>query len=173
MKDEPDLLEVELYTLRPRAISPELRRRIGEQIESREGFRADESGSRKPTLPGRSFSAVPGRWLVLAGSLAAACLLAFVWWRGAGRGVEPPGVSVGIQLVPRVEDTHVDVLEGATGDSVPVLMAYQRALARSPEALEVLLDRQALATPSSDPELVRIGALTRSDAALHSLLGDD
>lgn len=173
MRDEPDPLEVELCTLRPRAISPELHRRIAEQIENREGFRVEESGSRKPTRAGRSFAAVRGRWLALAGSLAAACLLAFVWWRSAGHSVEPPDVSVGIHPVPRVEETHGDVQEVATSDSVPALVAYQRALARSPEALEVLLDRHALATMSSDPELLHIGAFTRSDAALHSLLGDD
>jgi len=156
MRDESDPLEVELYTLRPRALSPELQQRIAEQIENQ-----------------KSFSAVPGRWLALAGSLAAACLLAFVWWRSAGRGMEPAAISLGIQPVPPVEDTRADVLEGAASDSVPALVAYQRALARSPEALEVLLDRQALATLSSDPELVHIGAFTRSDAALHSLLGDD
>jgi len=57
--------------------------------------------------------------------------------------------------------------------SRPTLLAYQRALARSPEQLENLLNSHAGVTPLRDSQLVQIGAFTRSDAALHSLLGDD
>jgi hypothetical protein len=173
MKDKPDFLEAELSALRPRAISPELRRRIAEQIERTEGPGAENFASYKRTPLARSPSEIFRRRLALGGSLAAACLLAVLWWWGPGRGVKPQTNVVRNPTMPRAEVTHVEVPDGAVNDAVPTLLAYQRALARSPEELEALLNRHALAAPASDPELVRIGALTRSDAALHTLLGDD
>jgi hypothetical protein len=172
MSDKPDFLETELSALRPRAVSPELRRRIAEQLEKRESREAENRALEKRTASPRFGSPIFRRQLALGGSLAAAGLLIYLWW-GAGRGVDPQTSSVRTLPPPRVEGTHDDVREGAVNDSVPTLLAYQRALARSPEELEVLLDRHALAAPASDPELIRIGGLTRSDAALHTLLGDD
>jgi hypothetical protein len=51
----------------------------------------------------------------------------------------------------------------------PSVLAYQQALARSPESLTALLDRHAAAAP--DP--VPVAAFTRSHATLDALLGDD
>jgi hypothetical protein len=172
MNDKPDFLETELAALRPRAVSPELRQRIADQLEGREWRDAENRASATRTASPRSGFPIYRRRLAVVGSLAAACLLFCLWWSG-GRGVDPRTGSMRTQPAPRVEDTHGDDREGAVNDSVPTLLAYQRALARSPEELEVLLDRHALAAQASDPELIRIGALTRSDAALHTLLGDD
>jgi hypothetical protein len=58
-------------------------------------------------------------------------------------------------------------------DAGPMLLVYQRALARSPEDLDALLDKEAGGSPDVNPELVRVGPLTRSDATLHALLGKD
>ena len=58
-------------------------------------------------------------------------------------------------------------------DSQPTLLAYQRALARSPEELDASLNKHALVAPESNLELVPLGPFNRSDAALHDLLGDD
>ncbi len=172
MNDKPDFLETELSALRPRAVSPELRQRIAEQLKIREWREAENRASEKrPDSPRSGFFNFRRR-LALVGSLVAACLLFSLWW-GAGRGVDPQTSGVRTHPALRVEDTHGDLREGTVNDSAPTLLAYQRALARSPEELEVLLDRHALAAQASDPEFIHVGALTRSDAALHTLLGDD
>ena len=77
----------------------------------------------------------------LVGGLAAAGLLAAaVVWQS------PPPPRVGPPIVPPV---------AAAGDQLPTLQAYRRALARSPDALEALLDEQARQT-------ARAGAQVRS-----------
>ena len=146
MNDRPDSLEAELSALRPQPISAEVRRRIAERL-------AEPVPARRRSL-----------WRpALAGSLVAACLAAVAWWWIGGQNVETPPEFVA--PAPRSAGA-ADVVE-------PTLLAYQRALARSPEELEALLNRHASMTPLRDPELVRVGAFTRSDAALHTLLGDD
>ena len=77
-------LEAELATLRPRELSPELRRRIGAELASCQSN--------------------PPRWrlLALAGGLAAACLTAalLLWRAGDERPIDlmPPGEPVGPAL---------------------------------------------------------------------------
>jgi hypothetical protein len=61
----------------------------------------------------------------------------------------------------------------AVEDAAPTFLAYRRALVRSPEDLDALLAKNALVAQNADPELVQIFAFTRSDAALHTLLGED
>jgi hypothetical protein len=146
MSEPPDPLEVELSALRPQEITAELRRRVAQRL-------ADAQAAKR-------------RWgwrLVLAGGLAAACLAGILLWWAGGRREEPQSIAVQPRPAPprKVEDPN------------PTLLAYQRAFARSPEELNALLDKQAVAAPESNPEVGRIGAFTRSKAALHSLLGDD
>ncbi len=143
MREAPDPLEAELSSLRPHEVSPGLRRRIAEGL-------ADAPPAKRRRL-----------WrLALAGGLAAACLAALLYQWGGGRRVEPEPI---VQPQPALP----------VEDSEPTLREYQRALARSPEELDALLDKQAVAAPEPNPELGRIGAFTRSDAALHALLGED
>jgi hypothetical protein len=143
MNEEVDPFEAELLALRPLGVSPDLRRRVAERLA--------ESPPGKPRR----------LWQVaLAGGLAAACLAAaFYWW--TSRRVEPEVVQPKPPLPVEAEDPP------------PSLQAYRLALARSPEELDALLDKQAVTTSETNPQLVQISAFTRSDATLHALLGDD
>jgi hypothetical protein len=144
MSTTPDPLEGELAALRPYEISPGLRRQIARRL----------AGS----------APAPFRWLwrfALAGGLAAACLTMVLVWRGGGVRMEPEQV-VRPQPAPPVPGE----------DAGPTLLAYERALDRSPEALDALLDKDAGVVPEVRPDLVRSGAFTRSEAALHALLGE-
>jgi hypothetical protein len=146
MSDAPDPLEAELSALRPLEVSPGLRRRVAERLSEA-----------PPASPGR-----PWR-LALAGGLAAACLAAIILrWAGGWR----VGTEAVVALPRPAPAAPVE-------DSGPTLLAYERALARSPEALDALLDKHAAVAPEAKPELVRVCAFVRSDAELHTLLGDD
>ena len=150
MNEAPDPLEAELSALRPRDVSPGLRHRIAGRL-------ADPPHARRWGWP-----------IALAAGLAAACLAAIVFRSGDGHGPAPQPEPVVVQPRP----TPPAVAE-EDDDPEPTLVTYERALARSPEALEALLDRRAAAAPEPHPELARIGAFTRSDAALRTLLGED
>jgi hypothetical protein len=146
MSEAPDPLEAELSALRPLDPSPELRRRV-----------ADRLAAAPPANPPR-----PWR-IALASGLAAACLAAaLLWW--AGRRVVEPRPIAGPPAPAPPEEVE---------DSGPTLLAYRRALARSPEELEARLNRDALTAPGPRPGPSRICAFTRSDSALRALLGDD
>jgi hypothetical protein len=141
-----DQLEVELAALRPHDASPELRQRIDDH---------------------RAHSMPPSwRWqwsLALAGGLAAACLMVVLFQWGDSRRVSRVQTSVRVQ--PALPDS--------VQDSGLTRLAYGRALARSPEDLDALLDKDAMAAQRPNAELVRICAFPRSDAALHALLGEN
>jgi hypothetical protein len=112
MNETPDPLEMELAALRPRDIAPGLRGRIARRLAE-----APTAERRRP------------RWFALTATLAAACVVAAVFWRVGGRGVEKhPNV---------VDDNSVRHIE--TNPSMPTLLAYERALARSPEELEAIM----------------------------------
>jgi hypothetical protein len=145
MSEARDPLEAELSALRPHEVSPELRRRVAERL-------AEHAPAKRRRL----------WWFALAGGLAAACLAAVLFRWGAGRRDEPESV-VRPQPAP----------SAPVEDAEPTLWAYERALARSPEEVEALLNKHATATAGPDPEVVPVSAFLRSDAALHALLGDD
>jgi hypothetical protein len=145
MSEIPDPLEAELSSLLPHEPSPGLRRRIGERL-------AD--GSRVP------FHRL--WWLAVSSGLAAACVTAVLLWWWQGRGSVPKQAQQPTRpIAPVVEDT------------LPTLLAYERAFARSSEELDRLLDRQTVAAAEATPESEPIHAFTRSDEALRHLLGDD
>ena len=147
MNELDDRLEAELSALRPHGASSELRQRIAEH-------QADVPRAR-----------LRWRWgLALVSGLAAACVPAAIFLhRGGSRIVEPEQPQVWAQPAPPYE----------VREFRPTLQAYQRALARSPEALEARLDKDAAVFREGNPELTRICAFTRSDAKLHALLGED
>ena len=146
MSETPDPLEAELSALRPLEVSPDLRRRIADRL-------ADPT----PSRPRRAGI------LVLVGSLAAACLAAVLFRWGGDGGVGPGPIAV----PPRPAQV------AGIDDPWPTLLAYDRALAHSPEALSTLLDRHAEAPAGPRPEPEPIRAFTRSEAERHALLGDD
>jgi hypothetical protein len=145
MSEPPDPLEAELAALRPPEVSPELRRRIAQRL-----------AGAPPTRPRRPV------WLALAGGLAAACLAGILLGWGGGRRHEP-GPNDRPQPAP----------PALVEDPGPTLLACERALARSPEELDALLDKDAGVAPGPQPEPVRIGAFGRSDLDLQALLGED
>jgi hypothetical protein len=150
MSEAPDPLEAELSALQPREVSPGLRRRVAKRLA--------EAQPPKPRHLWR---------IALAGGLAAACLAAVLLrWR-AGQSVEPEPIAALPQPAPPVK------VNFEADDSRPMLLAYERALARSPEDLDALLIKHALVAPKPNPELARIGPFTRSDSVLHALLGED
>jgi hypothetical protein len=145
MSANPDPLEEELSALRPYEVSPELRRHIARRL------------AEVPPAPRRRL------WrLALAGGLAAACLGVVLLWRGGGARVEPER-DVRLQPAP----------PASAQDAGPTLLAYERAMDRSPEELDALLDKDAGGAPELRPELVRCGPFMRSEAALRALLGEE
>jgi hypothetical protein len=146
MNEAPDPLETELSGLRPHELSPALRRRLSERLAETRSFQF------------RRFA-----WLALAGGVAAACLTAVLLWRGTGRHVEPEQTI----LPPQPPPPALVVVPAST------LLYYQIALARSPEELYGLLDKDALAGSHSNTSSIEVRAFTRSDADLQALLGDD
>jgi hypothetical protein len=149
MSEAPDPLEAELSALRPREVSPGLRRRVAERLGD-------------PPRSGRR------TWrLALVVGLAAACLAVVLLRRGGDHGPGPgPGPIV---IQPRPAPPVAPGID----DSEPTLVAYERALARSTEDLNTLLDEHVSRALERRPESARIGAFTCSDAELRTLLGDD
>jgi hypothetical protein len=145
MREAPDPLETELSALRPQEVSPGLRHRVAERL-----------AEVPPPTRRRLW------WFALVGGLAAACLAAVLLWGRGGRRDEPER-TVGPPPAP-----HAPAEEPG-----PTLLSYQRALARSPEELEALLDKDVPPAPEPDSEQVPLGTLTRSDAVLHALLGEN
>ena len=148
MNDRLDRLEAELADLRPHDASPQ---------------------------PATAHRGSPGSFRVVMAALAVGTCSNGGW---AGRrracgdrfSVEPSKhpakwscFTSGLEPTPQVE----------LGVPSPTLMAYQRALARSPEALDARLDKDAALPLGPDPELAQISAFTRSDSALRALLGED
>ena len=139
MSQTPDPLEAELAGLRPRGVSPELRRRVADRLAAR---------------PVRRWP-----WAVaLLTVLCSAGVVAVVApWKKTLPPPEPPVVVPAPPAEPESPDPN------------PSVLAYQQALARSPEELTALLDRHAAAAP--DP--VPVTAFIRSNAILDALIGDD
>jgi hypothetical protein len=145
MSEAPDPLETELSALRPREVSPELRRRVAERL-------AESSPTRR-------------RWMwriAVTGGLAAAFVAAVLFpWR-AGRRDDRAPVAV-------VDQPALAVVAKGT---FPTLIEYERALARSPEELDSVLKRGADWAPPNR-ELVSMFTVIRSDAQLRDLLGEN
>jgi len=150
MNDLPDPLEAELMSLRPHEPSPGLRRGVAVRL-------TDAPPARLRRL----------WWLAVSGGLAAACLAVVLsWWWGGPR-VDPRGQ--GPPIIPPVAKRPYLEVE----NSAPTLLAYQRALARSPEELDALLDNDFTVVPEPTPEPEPIHVFTRSAETLRALLGDN
>ena len=146
MNEAPDPLEALLSALQPHEVSSGLQQRVAERL-----------GNSPPQRRQR-----PWR-IALVGGVAAACLAVVLFqWEGE-RAVETAPIAVLPQFAPPL----TAVAPGFT------ILAYERALARSPEDLDALLTRDAAVALESNPELVRIRAFSQSNAELHALLGDE
>lgn len=138
-----DPLENELAALRPRPVSPELRDQVAERLNA--------------PLPSR-------RWiwgLVLASVLAGIGVIALV--RPNQKEPAPP---VPPAVVPGPPPASVE-----PESPPPSVLVYRRALARSPEALDALLDQQVAVQP--DAGLVPVGLFNRSPGTINGFIGDD
>ena len=144
MSDELDPLEAELLALRPHDVSPRLRRQVAVRLAASPPAKLHRLG-----------------WLLAAACGLAACLAAILIQRQLGRPDKTQPIAIRPQPAPVVEQ------------SIPTLLDYRAALARSPEALDALLDIHVVSAPDADPELVNICAFTRSDATIHALLGEN
>jgi hypothetical protein len=118
-----DPLEVELHGLRPRGATAQWKRRIVERLQAPPAHSSKRS------------------WGIgLAGALAAACLAAIGMWRSEVPRANPSGnISSGVVSVDE------------RGESLPTVLAYRRALGRSPDDFTALLDRQSVVTLPHDP----------------------
>jgi hypothetical protein len=165
MNETPDPLEAELRALVPHDVSPGLRRRIAERL-------AEPSSS--PLKKAARIKLPRWRWLAITGAIAAACLVAVNWWWGSGD-VNSRRVIVGSRDTPPVKPApRVGlVAPQRNGDWQPRLLTYQRALARSPEELDLLLGREAAFATESPAQLVQFRAFTPSNISLNAFLGDD
>jgi len=159
MNETPDPLEAELSALSPHDVSPGLRGRIAERL-------SEPSSVKLPRWQWRR--------LALTGGLAAACLAAVVYLWGGG-GVNLQRAVVGPPNVPPVEPAprFRPMTPAIIVDWEPRLVTYQRALARSPEDLDVLLSHETRLASEPHSQLVQFRAFTPSNASLNALLGDD
>lgn len=142
MSESSDRLEAELSAMRPHRLSPRLRRRVADHLA-------------EPR---------PRRWawgVALTGMAAAVGGLALIvpWWFSPAP-LSPRGLLT----------TPPAAIEWKS--TVPALGTYQRALARSPEDLDALLDRSVAAGPNADFARMPVVTLVRSSATIDAILGD-
>jgi hypothetical protein len=144
MTESNESLEAELAALQPHQASPALRRRVGDRLTG---------------LPHSRSRRVWG--IAVAGGLAAACVTAAIFlWRGNGRPEQIEQAVIPPKPVLPVEEM------------TPTLQAYSRALARSPEELDALLDKHAAAAPRLHRESSPVHAFTRSQVDLQTWRGE-
>jgi hypothetical protein len=148
MSESLDPLESELSSLRPLEMSFELRRRIAERLAEVE--RPDDAERIRGRRPWRG---------ALAGGLIAASLAVILFrWIG-NQPIPAPGIH---QPSPSI----------AVENSGNMLLAYERAFARSPDEFDALLNKDAADVPAPNPQPMRIGVFSWSDSELHALLGE-
>jgi hypothetical protein len=150
MNESLDPLESELSALQPREMSGELRRAIAERLAEVERV----AGAQR----------VQNRWLrrsVFVGGLIAASLAVILFrWIGNQPELTPGG-------------PHPPTPSIAAENSNDTLLAYERALARSPDEFAALLDKDAAAGPAANHQFTRIRVSSWSNPELHALLGED
>ena len=137
-----DPLENELAALRPRPVSPELRDRVAERLNA---------------------SAPSRRWIwgvAFVGVLAAVGAIALVVPNR--KEPSPPVPPAMVPMPPTATEPE---------SPPPSVLVYRRALARSPEALDALLDQQVPVQP--DAGLVPVGLFNRSPGTINGFIGDD
>lgn len=135
MSNDFDPLEQELANLKPREPSPELRQLVGNEL-------------RRPTWARRA--------IIGAVALGFSIATGIIVFHELGKRPPPPPRSF-TPAPPTLSVPNDD-------ESQPTLQAYRRAIGRSPEELDALLDKHAAAGGESTsfrafsrPELVSLG----------------
>jgi hypothetical protein len=151
-----DPLERELAALRPIEPSPQLRARLAQQLDEEA-----RPASRAQPLRGMA-------WLAAAGGALAASVAIYALFRGADG---PPTAPAPIDF--RTESTTAAAFDAA----LPSLWSYRRALDRSADDVDALLDRHARDSAEQTPASQRAGVaamsvFARSDSQLETLLGE-
>jgi hypothetical protein len=149
MNESHNPLESELSALRPLELSSDLRRGIAERLAGVESL-GDTKRIRGPWL----------RRGALAGGLIAAGIAAVVFRWLAG------------PTEPRPTVTQLSTPTLASENSNTMLVAYERAFARSPDEFDALLNKDAADVPVANAQPVRIAVFSWSDPELHALLGE-
>jgi hypothetical protein len=140
-----DPLELELRSIRPRAASADLKRRIIDELETS-----------APSPSNRSWS------VAFAGALAAACLVAVALWRTGNPRAKSDH-----------RGSTANVASAADApDASPTVLAYRHALVRSPAHFSALLDKHSLATLPHNPARNGIRAFVRPEIQLPSWTGE-
>jgi hypothetical protein len=148
---EHDPLELELSSLRPHRLSVNTRNRIAERLST--------------SPPGKPRSVWTSTWLrgaLVTGTLAASTA-AIVLWRGETSPIQPN---------ERMEQLELE-LSAAFDQSLPTVWSYQRALMRSPQAIEGLLDAHSIRSlqprRDSTPPVVLARFVFRTDSLIGEL----
>ena len=145
MTEANDSIETELSAMRPIAISPDLRARIGDELIV------------PPTLPSTNAWFAPLSAGLAAAGLAAALLV----WLWSTPTVAPDQAKVG-------SSPHaVIVLNGG----LPTVWGYHKAIRRASADLDAVLALRGRSN-STAREPVEVAAFTRSSAQLRALTGE-
>jgi hypothetical protein len=152
--DTSDPLESELRALSPHEPSPELRERIAERLA------AEAMPARSRWRPRWHCAAWGG---ALAAGVVAACVMAAILLR---READP------VAKVEVPAEVQQPLIDSAFDDALPSLWTYRRALARSAEELDALLDKHAGLARESNSQLDQVRAFARFDAEPYALPGE-
>ncbi|HEY2147221.1 MAG TPA: hypothetical protein VGH32_04745 [Pirellulales bacterium] len=148
MNDDFDALESELSAFKPVEISPELRRRIAERLAEVE----------RPSSVGGSRGG--RRWLAAAAGGIVAVSLAALVFHFADNRPHPSVVVITQQTTP-----------SASENSASSLLSYERALARSTDEFEALLDKDARSGARPNDGAAADSVFSWSNPKVHAFIG--
>jgi hypothetical protein len=145
MNEPNNSLEAELGAMRPLAISPELRRRIADDLRPQPVTRSTNT------------------WLgpLSAGLAAAGLATALLVWLWSTPTIAPDQAKVGSSGQALV------VLNGG----LPTLWSYHKAIHRASADLDAVLNVRGK-SDSAPREQIEVAAFTRSSAQLRALIGE-
>jgi hypothetical protein len=153
MNDHHDPLEAELAALKPEPPSQYLKERLAERLSGAGPVPADRRWTKKSYVAR----------LAIAGGVIAASVVAALLLRQRSAPVgepEPPAMLSGIPVA------------AAFDDSLPSVWAYRRALGRSLQEFDTLLDKHAAGAASANLDPAPVLGFTRFDARMNSQLGE-
>ena len=144
MNEQFDPLEAELRALAPREPSAELKERIANRLAPLVAIRSARLWITKR---------ITVRLALAGGMIAAGLTIAILLRQGSDRIADAEPLDL----------PYRPPVATAFDDALPTVWTYRRALGRSPQELDALLDRHATLNPPTSPELARIHAFTHFD----------